>query len=85
MNRHTKQMLVQIAVLEEKYGCVVYDYDGNQYDWGQALARERYGPDWKTIDYPEDPDEDDVLNAIRWRDGKWPEWIAAASSGGPNR
>ena len=32
--------------MSSKHGGIVYDNDGNAFDWGQALCRQVYGHDW---------------------------------------
>ena len=54
------------------YGVGVPPYG---YDWGQALCREQYGPEWGTMpDLPDSPTEDDVERAKAWEAGDWPDW-----------
>lgn len=49
---------------------------GRIWDWGQALCVEQYGDDPDT--WPNEPTDDDVDRADRWRAGEWPEWAVEA-------
>lgn len=61
--------------MSNKYGGTVYEKGVNlRMDWGQALARECYGPNWNDI-VPESPTRDDLHRAIRWENGDIPEWV----------
>lgn len=63
----------------EANGRVVVDVSGMKYDWGQALCREQFGPDW--INYMRTqniivPDEDDLERALEWEQGVKPDWVS---------
>ena len=64
-------------------GAVVDLETGKRWDWGQAICRDVYGPDWATSPaFKEDdmPSQDGpcpnaVLDAARrWEAGEWPAW-----------
>lgn len=60
-------------------GTVVERGTGKTWDWGQALCREQFGPNW--VDelrrrHLEDADETSVEIARRWEGGEWPAWVA---------
>lgn len=61
--------------MSKKHGGIVRGVDGTTYDWGQALARERYGPDWMDS-VPDAPTDACVSRASRWENGDWPDWVA---------
>lgn len=59
----------------------VYDNEtGKRWDWGQALCREMYGPDWNDDEgYKEEgcqdmPNQSTINRAERWESGDWPDW-----------
>lgn len=64
------------------YGGIVKDQAGHVYDWGQALAREQYGPDWLNK-VPDSPTDEDVLRAQTWKEGDWPDWVASPNGKEP--
>jgi len=64
--------------MAERFGGTVYGCDGKRYDWGQALARERYGENWNAV-VPDEPDTEALRIALEWKDGKWPEWAQEPS------
>ena len=66
-----------IGRMTAAHGGIVYDTDGKRYDWGQALARDQYGPDWDSL-VPDAPTRADVDRAARWEQGDWPEWVRRA-------
>lgn len=80
---HTWQWLDEWAGRMSKlYGGVVYD-GGKKLDWGQAMCRAAYGPDWMTdADFQEFDKTSDSKPASkyvievckRWEAGKWPGW-----------
>lgn len=60
--------------MARKYGGTVYEKNGKTWDWGQALCRECYGPDWmKKV--PETPTWEDIVRAKKWEDGEIPNWV----------
>jgi len=71
--------------MARKYGGTVYDKEtGKTWDWGQALAREMYGPNWNNDpDFLEESEKDPhepcnrevVERAKRWEAGDFPEWV----------
>ena len=60
--------------MARKHGGTVYEKQGKSWDWGQALCRECYGPDWNNI-VPETPTWNDIARAKRWEEGEIPEWV----------
>lgn len=64
-----------IGRMAHKHGGTVYEKDVYlPLDWGQAIARECYGPDWNDI-VPESPTRDDLHGAILWENGDVPNWV----------
>jgi len=72
-----------IKRMADSFGGSVYDTEtGKTWDWGQAICREVYGPNWMhEADYLavdiEDTDSvpDDIVSAaLAWERGNWPEW-----------
>ena len=63
-----------IARMGQKYDGIVYEKTGKKWDWGQALCRECYGPDWNDI-VPESPSWEDIERAKRWETGEIPDWV----------
>ena len=65
-----------ITRMARKYGGVVYEKDGNRWDWGQALCREVYGKNWESL-VPESPPLEDIEIAKGWESGQIPvpEWV----------
>jgi hypothetical protein len=87
-NPATVNVLGWVDYMAQTHGGTVWQQDGKQLDWGQALMRECYGPEWnekvseaETIadakGVPEDgpPTWDDWQRALRWAEGEWPEWV----------
>jgi len=73
MNYNTRWVINWIGLMTAKYGGSVYERERYYpLDWGQALARECYGPEWNSV-VPDDPTEDDVLVAKEWYNGVFPE------------
>ena len=73
MNSNTQYIINWIGRMTVKYGGAVYEKDKYYpWDWGQALARECYGPGWNEV-VPNDPSSDDVLVAKEWLNGNFPE------------
>jgi len=71
--------------MAQKYGGTVYDKESPQtWDWGQALFRELYGPDWmNNPDFWEENDRDPdqpcnpetLERAKAWEAGDVPDWV----------
>ncbi|MGA2159879.1 MAG: hypothetical protein ABSG90_11760 [Dehalococcoidia bacterium] len=74
MMNYTNWVIDWIMRMGRKHGGTVHGKDGKSYDWGQALARECYGPEWIKL-VPDDPTSSDVDRAKAWEEGKWPEWV----------
>lgn len=71
--------LAWIGRMAKKYGDVVYEKNGEILDWGQALCRECYGPDWnnKIIELDIDsPSCEDIERAKKWEKGEIPDWVS---------
>jgi hypothetical protein len=85
MRHPTWQYLINwVNKMALKYGGTVYEKDGKQWDWGQALCRETYGRDWMNSEEfnaneeipPEEPaPERFVSDAQKWEKGIHPEWV----------
>jgi hypothetical protein len=64
--------------MSENFGETIFDNHGNQFDWGQALCREQFGPNWhqhmqtNNISKPTNADLD---RALEWENGVTPDWI----------
>ena len=82
----TRAVCDWISRMAHKYNGIVYEKEteekvGKQWDWGQALCREIYGPGWNDDpQFKEDgengaPFMEHVIVAIRWENGEWPEWV----------
>lgn len=70
----THMMLTLLHQLEKKYGPSVYDQTaGREWDWGQAVCREAYGPRWTTDTIPVTPTENDIKVAQAML-GTLPAW-----------
>jgi len=69
----TRLAMAWIERMAYRYGPVVTDRNGVRYDWGQALAREVYGPGWMQMDLVA-PGADDMDTAWAWERGEWPDW-----------
>lgn len=63
-----------VGRMAPRFGGILHDASGQRYDWGQALAREQYGPDWETR-VPDAPTDADVQRARDWEAGHWPDWV----------
>lgn len=63
-----------IKRMGRRYDGIVYEKNGKTWDWGQALCRECYGPDWSNI-IGESPTQDDIERARRWEAGDIPKWV----------
>jgi len=74
MNSNVNYVLDWTLRMATKYGGIVRDTEGKIYDWGQALARECYGPNWVRV-VPEAPTRSDILRATQWEGGDWPDWV----------
>lgn len=61
--------------MAKKYDGTVREKNGKTWDWGQALARECYGPDWNSL-VPETPTWNDIEKAKKWENGEIPDWVA---------
>jgi len=66
-----------------RYGGTVWE-NGKQWDWGQAIYREMYGPNWMKDKGFQEMDRIPVnqpapIEIIRrcqdWRKGNWPDWV----------
>ena len=56
------------------YGGTVYERsNGKAWDWGQAICREQYGPNWSSLGL-DSPTGEDVERALEWELGDWPKW-----------
>ncbi|MEM3452120.1 MAG: hypothetical protein QW835_00640 [Candidatus Hadarchaeum sp.] len=73
LDPETVAVIKWIRRMASKYGGIVYGKDGKTYDWGQALMRECYGPDWCYLNLDK-PTLQDVSRALAWENGEWPEW-----------
>jgi len=60
--------------MAKKHDGIVYEKGFKTWDWGQALCRECYGPDWMTV-VPETPTWRDIARAQRWENGEIPDWV----------
>jgi len=61
-----------------KYGGTVYEKNGKRWDWGQAICREQYGPNWSHLpegELPETPTNDDIVRMVEWEEGDIPDWV----------
>ncbi len=46
----TEAVIDWIGRMTARFGPSVFDHElGRQWDWGQALCREQYGPGWTTL------------------------------------
>ena len=85
MRHPTWQYIIDwTVIMARKYGGTVYEHDGKQWDWGQALCRETYGRDWmknaEFIQNEEIPPENAapekfVSDAKKWELGINPIWV----------
>lgn len=78
MHPNTKLIMEWIDTMTDRYGGVVYDREGRQYTWGQALLRECLGPDWAKLsskDPCDVPSDHHAFRAMKWQAGAWPEWV----------
>ncbi len=72
----TEAVIDWIGRMTARFGPSVFDHDlGRQWDWGQALCREQYGPGWTTL-APTEPTLESVRIAADWEAGRWPTWAA---------
>jgi hypothetical protein len=67
--------------MANRYDGVVWDNElERRWDWGQALCRELYGPDWmNSEEFKADneatyPSEEIMQRAFDWEKDIWPEW-----------
>ena len=70
--------------MTEKCGGTVYQKHGKRLDWGQALCRECYGPDWTKI-VPGVPTWSDIQTAGAWEKGLIPDWVDSERMGKNNQ
>ena len=75
----TRIVIDWIDRMATRYGGIVYDLElGRSWDWGQALCRQVYGPDWmhnsEYLANGDDPSYEAVEAAREWEAGSWPEW-----------
>ena len=69
-----------VVRMGRKFGGTVWERGGKDWDWGQALCRDVYGPDWsKSAAFKADdglsvPPPALVEAARRWEAGQWPTW-----------
>jgi hypothetical protein len=79
-----EQKQVVVSVLEwakrmsKNYGNTVLDKNNKQYDWGQALCRERFGINWESHMRTNNiaiPTQEDLNRALEWEDGNAPDWV----------
>lgn len=77
LNPETTEVIQWIYRMVEKYGGIVIDQNGREYDWGQALMRECLGPDWitKAQQMDDAPTREHLQRAMLWEQGEWPEWV----------
>ena len=85
MRHPTWQYIIDwVTRMAWKYGGSVYEKDGKEWDWGQALCRETYGKNWMTDEEfnkneeipPEEPAPKRFLeDAIKWEKGIHPDWV----------
>ena len=86
VRHHTWQWLIDwCGRMAAKYGGTVYD--GNKrLDWGQAMCRQAFGPDWMNDDdfksfdnsSSDEPASGYVIEVCkRWESGEWPQWAKA--------
>jgi len=64
--------------MSENFGETIIDRNDNQFDWGQALCRERFGPDWQQYMQNNNiskPTNADLDRALEWENGITPDWI----------
>ena len=85
MRHPTWQYIIDWTLrMAHKHGGSVYEKDGAEWDWGQALCRETYGRYWMTseefeenekIPLDEPAPERFISNAKKWESGIHPEWV----------
>ena len=71
---NSRQMLDWIIRMGRKHGGTVWEKEPRRsWDWGEALCRERYGPD--SSRWPDSPTRDDMDRAAQWEtEDAWPDW-----------
>lgn len=84
MRHPTWQYLIDwCSRMAQKYGGIIWE-DDKAMDWGQAICRAAYGPDWvNNADFKQfnempadEPAPDYVIETARqWEAGEWPEWV----------
>ena len=78
MDYNTVYILDWIKRMSDKFGGIVYTKDGQKFDWGQALCRERWGKNWNEILTKKNivsPDYKDIEIAKEWEEtGIFPFW-----------
>ena len=61
-----------------KYDGICYEKNGLKWDWGQAITRAVYGPNWNNI-MDDEPSVDILKKAVQiakdWEVGNPPEWF----------
>jgi len=82
ITQNQKEVVIEILNwakrMKEKYGDIVVSKTGDNYDWGEALCREQFGPDWQHYMISNDitiPTKKDLLRAIEWEKGDEPSWV----------
>lgn len=67
--------------MANKFGGSVFDIEtGKAWDWGQAICREVYGPEWANSEQFQIADESGIVPeeithaALAWENDNWPEW-----------
>ena len=76
MAAETQWVIGWVERMSAKHGGTVIDAtSGKALDWGQALCREFYGPDWAKL-VEDDPTAAEVVRAQAWENGDWPDWVA---------
>jgi hypothetical protein len=69
--------------MTESFGPTVNSTTGEEYDWGQALCREQFGPNWQHHMVSHNismPTRDDLNRAIEWEKGNVPDWVSTKST-----
>lgn len=78
--KRVRWVMEWIHRMVQRYGGTVYEKETlRTWDWGQALCRECYGPDWNNVISErgiETPSWEDIGRAQRWEDGELPDWFA---------
>ena len=82
LSKNEKQIVLAVIEWANRMsisnGKTVIDSNEKRFDWGQALCREQFGPNWINHMINNNiiiPTQEDLDKALDWEKGNKPDWV----------